>query len=80
MKPWIIRSSSFVLSASLLLPVASAHAQSPTTNKIATTVAQANSVAQAKVKLSKEAALAIATKIVPTAGMTVQNVSFTVLK
>lgn len=76
MKPWIIRSSSFVLSASLLLPVASAHAQSPTTNKIATTVAQANSVAQAKVKLSKEAALAIATKIVPTAGMTVQNVSF----
>lgn len=78
MKPWIIRSSSFVLSASLLLPVAQAHAQSPhvSTNKMATTVAQADSVSQAKAKLSKEAALALATKIVPTAGMTVQNVSF----
>ncbi|MFS0555332.1 YcdB/YcdC domain-containing protein [Brevibacillus sp. 179-C9.3 HS] len=81
MKPWIIRSSSFVLSASLLLPVAQAHAQSPamSTTKIANTTAQADIVAQAaasNVKLSKEAALKLATKIVPTAGMMVQNVSF----
>ncbi|MGM0712120.1 S-layer homology domain-containing protein [Brevibacillus parabrevis] len=80
MKPWIIRSSSFVLTASLLLPAAQAYAQTPAaaTGKIvAATPADSTLLAAAsKVKLSKEAALTLAAKVVPTSGLTLTNVSF----
>ncbi|MCG5250916.1 S-layer homology domain-containing protein [Brevibacillus agri] len=80
MKPWMIRSSSFVLTASLLLPLAQAHAQSPeaATSKMvnSTQMDKATLAATSKVKLSKEAALTLAAKLVPTSGLTLTNVSF----
>ncbi|RNB55870.1 S-layer protein [Brevibacillus gelatini] len=80
MKPWIIRSSSFVLTASLLLPVAQAHANTPeaTAGKIVASpqLNGATLAATSKVKLSKEAALTLAAKFVPTSGLTLSNVSF----
>lgn len=80
MKPWFIRSSSVLLTASLLLPLAQAHAQMPTTSssKAVSGSAQGGNAllaAASNAKLSKEAALAIASKLVPTSGLELTNVS-----
>ncbi|GED69047.1 hypothetical protein BRE01_27490 [Brevibacillus reuszeri] len=80
MKPWFVRSSSVLLTASLLLPIAHAQAQTPSTStsKVATGTTQGAGnllAATSNVKLSKEAALAIASKLVPTSGLELSNVS-----
>lgn len=80
MKPWFIRSSSVLLTASLLLPIAHAQAQTPSTSvsKMASGSTQGNNTvfaAASKVKLTKEAALSIASKLVPTSGLELSNVS-----
>lgn len=81
MKPWLVRSSSFLLTASLVLPAVSAHAQTPVA---AVDLAAADSVkvggaalaAASKAKLSKEDAVNLAKKIVPTQGLELTQVSF----
>ncbi|MGG1663451.1 YcdB/YcdC domain-containing protein [Brevibacillus sp. NRS-1366] len=80
MKPWFVRSSSVLLTASLLLPVAHAHAQMPSASvsKAVSGSAQGSTTVLAvasTAKLSKEAALAIASKLVPTSGLELTNVS-----
>lgn len=80
MNTWLLRSTSFVLTASLLLPAVQAHAQTalqPAVKPVSATTGDNVSMAAAsKAKLSKEAALAIAQKMVPTNGLTLANVSF----
>lgn len=81
MKPWLARSSSFLLTASLLLPVANVHAQMPPISSgkavsVSSLGDQTMLAAASKVKLSKEAALTLAQKLVPTNGLELTNVSF----
>lgn len=80
MKPWLVRSSSFLLTASLVFPVLSAHAQTPYASAQAVSnniqVGGAMLAAASKVKLSKEDALTLAQKLVPTNGLEIANVSF----
>jgi len=78
MKPWVYRSSAVFLTTALLIPLATANASAPSdpqsfsvSSKSVVTQATASSV-----KLSKDAALAIAAKIVPTSGLELTNVSF----
>ncbi|QRG66133.1 YcdB/YcdC domain-containing protein [Brevibacillus choshinensis] len=80
MKPWLVRSSSFLLTASLVFPVFSAHAQTPYASTQAVSnnmqVGGAMLAAASKVKLSKEDAAALAQKLVPMKGLELTNVSF----
>ncbi|KQL45510.1 S-layer protein [Brevibacillus choshinensis] len=80
MKPWLVRSSSFLLTASLVFPVFSAHAQTPNASNQAVSnnsqVGGAMLAAASKVKLSKEDAVTLAQKLVPTKGLELTNVSF----
>ena len=78
MKPWIYQSSAALLTSALLVPLAAANASTayvpepfPVTAKDVVARAAASSV-----KLSKDAALAIASKMAPTSGMELTNVSF----
>jgi S-layer homology domain len=82
MKPWIIRSGSFVLSAALLVPAVQAYAEqsSPSaapvqSRPVSAPADKALSDAAEKAKLSKEAALNIARQLVPN-GLELENVSF----
>jgi len=81
MKTWLVRSGSFLLTASLILPVCAAHAQSPLASSgqavPAKTVLNGSQLAAAsKVKLSKEEAMLRAQKLVPDKGLELANVSF----
>lgn len=79
MKPFLYRSSAILLTTSLLLPVASAHANTIAANKAVSVSAQGNLAALAAskdAKLSKDAALAIANRIVPSQGLELKSVSF----
>ncbi|MDF2680278.1 MAG: S-layer protein [Brevibacillus sp.] len=80
MKPWLVRSSSFLLTASLVFPVFSAHAQSPyaSTQSVSNNsqVGGAMLAAASKVKLSKEDAVTLAQKLVTTKGLELTHVSF----
>ncbi|MBR8660904.1 S-layer homology domain-containing protein [Brevibacillus sp. NL20B1] len=82
MKPWIIRSGSVVLSAVLLAPAAQAYAaqllpaEAPVqATPISAPAGNQLTDAASKAKLSKEAALNIAKKLVPQ-GLELENVSF----
>lgn len=79
MKPWVYRSSAALLTTTLLLPLAPAHASTAAASKPISVPAAGNLAALAAssdVKLSKDAALAIAKRIVPSSGMELANVSF----
>ncbi|MFD2370872.1 S-layer homology domain-containing protein [Brevibacillus sp. GCM10020057] len=81
MKPWFIRSSSFLLTASLILPVGSAFAQTPlpiSAPAVSAKTGLSGSLlaAASKVKLSKEDALVRAQKLVPAKNLELTNVSF----
>ncbi|MDR7314253.1 YcdB/YcdC domain-containing protein [Brevibacillus nitrificans] len=81
MKTWLVRSSSFLLTASLVLPVLPANAQTPlaASSQALPIPAQPNSAmlaAASKVKLSKEDAVTLAQKLVPTSGLSLNQVSF----
>lgn len=82
MKTWLLRSSSIVLSASLLIPATYAYAESPAASAsqaVSPGIQGKGAVAAAaasKVKLDKEAALTLAKKMVPATGLTLSNVSF----
>lgn len=79
MKPFLFRSSALLLTTSLLLPVASAHATSITAKQAISVPAQENLAALAAskdAKLSKDAALAIAKRMVPSQGFELKSVSF----
>jgi len=79
MKPWLYRSSAILLSGSLLIPVPASYANTIHASQSVSSSSQGSAAfaAAAKdVKLSKEAALAIAKKIVPNNDLELKNVSF----
>ena len=80
MKSWSYRSTLAVLSTSLLIPLAPAYANPASASDSVSVSASGKlavvAAASSNVKLSKDAALAIAKRIVPTGGMELTHVSF----
>lgn len=77
MKPWLYRSSAILLSGSLLIPVPASHANTIQASQSVSSQGSPVALAAAKdVKLSKDAALAIAKRMVPGNDMELKSVSF----